>query len=74
MLNYCKGNDLICIRIRTFDWLCTSTRFETEACSNSEMGYCDNFVSVFPPDAFKISLPCNMIGSFDSSFDSMRHL
>ena len=32
----------ICIRIRnsfTFEWLCTRTRFETEACSNSEMGY-----------------------------------
>ena len=22
-----------------FEWLCTRTRFETEACSNSEMGY-----------------------------------
>ena len=34
---------LICIRIRNqfpFEWLCTRTRFETEACSNSEMGYC----------------------------------
>ena len=33
---------LICIRIRNsfpFEWLCTRTRFETEACSNSEMGY-----------------------------------
>ena len=33
---------LICIRIRnsfSFEWLCTRTRFETEACSNSEMGY-----------------------------------
>ena len=33
---------LICIRIRNsfpFEWLCTMTRFETEACSNSEMGY-----------------------------------
>ena len=33
---------LISIRIRksfTFEWLCTRTRFETEACSNSEMGY-----------------------------------
>ena len=31
---------LICIRIRNsfpFEWLCTRTRFETEACSNSEM-------------------------------------
>ena len=30
---------LICIRIRNsfpFKWLCTRTRFETEACSNSE--------------------------------------
>ena len=30
---------LICIRIRNsfpFEWLCTRTRFETEACSNSE--------------------------------------
>ena len=33
---------LVCIRIRnsfTFEWLCTRTRFETETCSNSEMGY-----------------------------------
>ena len=33
---------LICIRIRNsfpFQWLCSRTRFETEACSNSEMGY-----------------------------------
>ena len=33
---------LICIRIRNslpFEWLCTRTRFEAEACSNSEMGY-----------------------------------
>ena len=33
---------LICIRIRNsfpFEWLCTRTRFETEAYSNSEMGY-----------------------------------
>ena len=33
---------LICIRIRNSfpsEWLCTGTRFETEACSNSEMGY-----------------------------------
>ena len=33
---------LICIRIHnsfTFEWLCTRTRFETETCSNSEMGY-----------------------------------
>ena len=33
---------LICIRIRNslpFEWLCTGTRFENEACSNSEMGY-----------------------------------
>ena len=33
---------LICIRTRNsfpFEWLCTRTRFETEACSNSEMGY-----------------------------------
>ena len=33
---------LICIRIRnsfSFEWLCTRTHFETEACSNSEMGY-----------------------------------
>ena len=33
---------LICIRIRNsfpFEWLCARTRFETEACSNSEMGY-----------------------------------
>ena len=34
---------LICIRIRNsfpFEWLCARTRFETETCSNSEMGYC----------------------------------
>ena len=34
---------MICIRIRNsfpFEWLCTRTRFETEVCSNSEMGYC----------------------------------
>ena len=33
---------LICIRIHNsfpFEWLCTRTHFETEACSNSEMGY-----------------------------------
>ena len=33
---------LICITIRNsfpFEWLCTRTRFETEACSNLEMGY-----------------------------------
>ena len=33
---------LICIRIWnlfTFEWLCTRTCFETEACSKSEMGY-----------------------------------
>ena len=33
---------LFCIRIRNsvpFEWLCTRTRFETEAWSNSEMGY-----------------------------------
>ena len=33
---------LICIRIRNsfpFEWLFTRTRFETEACSNSEMCY-----------------------------------
>ena len=33
---------LICRRIRNsfpFEWLCTRTRFEAEACSNSEMGY-----------------------------------
>ena len=33
---------LICIRIRNSfpsEWLCTRTRFETEACSNWEMGY-----------------------------------
>ena len=32
----------ICIRMRKifpFEWLCTRTRFETELCSNSEMGY-----------------------------------
>ena len=35
--------NLVCIRTRNsfpFEWLCTRTRFETEACSNSEMGYC----------------------------------
>ena len=35
---------LICIRIRNslpFEWLCTTTRFKTETCSNSEMGYCN---------------------------------
>ena len=33
---------LICITIRNsfpFEWFCTSTRFEAEAYSNSEMGY-----------------------------------
>ena len=33
----------MCIRIRNsflFEWLCTRTRFETEANSNSEVGYC----------------------------------
>ena len=39
---------LICIKIRNsfpFEWLCTRTRFETETCSNSEMGHCTtNFV------------------------------
>ena len=33
---------LICIRIRNsfpFEWLCTRTRFKSEVCSNSEMGY-----------------------------------
>ena len=33
---------LICIRIRNsfpLEWLYTSIRFESEACSNSEMGY-----------------------------------
>ena len=66
-----KGNDLICIRIRTFDWLCISTRFETAACSNSEKANLGQFRErVLPPDAIKISLLCNMIGSFDS----MRHL
>ena len=37
-----RERSLICIRIRNsfpFEWLCTRTRFETEACSNSEMGY-----------------------------------
>ena len=37
-----KEISLICIRIRNsfpFEWLCTRTRFDTEACSNSEMGY-----------------------------------
>lgn len=30
---------LICTRIRKpFEWLCTTTRFETEACSKSEIG------------------------------------
>ena len=36
---------LICRRIRNsfpFEWLCTRTRFETEASSNSEMGYFEN--------------------------------
>ena len=35
---------LIYIRIRnsfSFEWLCTRTRFETEAYSNSEMGSVD---------------------------------
>ena len=42
---------LNCIRIRNsfpFEWLCTRTRFEAEACSNSEMGYrytfCENII------------------------------
>ena len=33
---------LICMRMRNsfpFEWLCTRTRHETEACSNSEIGY-----------------------------------
>ena len=41
---------LIWITIRNsfpFEWLCTRTRFETEACSNSEMGYSKNCLSVF---------------------------
>ena len=29
---------MICIRVRDSFTLCTRTRFETEACSNSEMG------------------------------------
>ena len=40
---FVREMSLICIRIRNslpFEWLCTRTRFETEACSNSEMGYC----------------------------------
>ena len=40
---------LICIRIRNsfpFEWLCTRTRFETEACSNSEMHYLGNLSAV----------------------------
>ena len=41
-----------CIRIRNsfpFEWLCTRTRFETEACSNSEMGYwCPKIPSFVP--------------------------
>ena len=40
---------LICIRIRNsfpFEWLCSRTRFETEACSNSEMGYCSTACNV----------------------------
>ena len=42
---------LICITIRNsfpFEWLCTRTRFETKACSNSEMGYCTSkFIRFF---------------------------
>ena len=37
---------LICMRISNsfpFEWLSTRTRFETEACNNSEMGYCFGF-------------------------------
>ena len=37
-----KEMSLICIRIRNsfpFEWLCIRTRFETEASSNSEMGF-----------------------------------
>ena len=47
---------LICIRIRnsfTFEWLCIRTCFETEACSNSEMGNCVNIVFAF--EGFKVS-------------------
>ena len=48
---------LICIRVRNsfpFEWLCTRTRFETEACRNSEMGYCgkiDMYLSVINKDS-----------------------
>ena len=41
-LTIVREMSLICIRIRNsfpFEWLCTRTRYETEACSNSEMGY-----------------------------------
>ena len=40
---------LICIRMRNsfpFEWLCTSTRFETEARSNSEKGLLEKQVKV----------------------------
>ena len=40
MLNYFKGNEFdLHKNSLPFAWLCTRTRFETEACSNSEMGY-----------------------------------
>ena len=41
-LNYCKGNEFDLHKNTQplpFEWLCTRTRFEAEACSNSEMGY-----------------------------------
>ena len=48
----------ICIRIRNsfpFKWLCTGTRFETEACSNSEMGYCFGFALLHSVIGLKFS-------------------
>ena len=41
--------NLICMRISNsfpFEWLSTRTRFEIEACSNSEMGYCYHYSRV----------------------------
>ena len=37
MLNYSKGNEFDLHK--NTQWLCTRTRFETEAYSHSEMGY-----------------------------------
>ena len=55
---------LICIRMGNsfpFQWLCTRTRFESEACSNSEIGYWYNIDYELADLVCCLFLPHNLV-------------